>query len=475
MAVALRGSAVVPTANPTTGFSVAVDAAVLSGDWLELAFTSRDHTSGTAMPTVTDNDTGGNTWTVTALSADRKALVARKRATSGTAGKTVTVAGCVGSTSGVLKAWSGTDTSADPVTDQALETNASGDESHAGFTPTNAGSMVCAAIFNYANDNAVTTLSFATLGATTMTEKLSTGGLDCATAFGHALQSGGPSATGTLTWAQTNGTTYSVVWALKPLAADTALAGSSAGGSTASGVLTTAIRFAGSSAGVATAAGALATQIALAGASAGSSTAQGSLSSLVGSSAGTSTAAGALTTVVALAGASAAVSGATAALTTAVRLAGTSAGSSSAAGVLTTGIALSGGSAGVASAVGSLTTAIALVGSAPGVGTAAGALTTSIRLAGTAAGGSTAVGTLTSAALLLAGSSAGSSGASGILTTAIILVGSSAGIAGASGALSDKPRNRRQPVDLYNSPDHIPGFSNQGRAGFDRSGDPYGW
>lgn len=219
MPIALRGSAAVPAGNPTTGFTITIPA-TQAGDWCEFVFTSRDHTAITGLPTVTDNDTGGNTWTVSALSLDRKALVARKRATSGTAGKTITVAGCVGSSSGVLKCWSGTDTVASPVTNEVVETNLSGDEAHAGFTPTNADSMVCAAVFNYANDNAVTSLSFATLGATTMTEKLSTGGSDCATAFGHALQSGGPSATGGLSWAQTNGTTYSATWALKPLVSE---------------------------------------------------------------------------------------------------------------------------------------------------------------------------------------------------------------------------------------------------------------
>ena len=41
MAVALRGSAVVPAANPTTGFTVVIDAAVATGDVL---FESDDRT-----------------------------------------------------------------------------------------------------------------------------------------------------------------------------------------------------------------------------------------------------------------------------------------------------------------------------------------------------------------------------------------------------------------------------------------------
>lgn len=218
MAVALRGSLVAgPNGNPTTGGTLVIDAAVQSGDWLELVFTSRDHTAGTAMPTVTDNDSGGNTWTVTALSADRKHLRAVKRATDATASKTVTIAGCVGSCSAVLAAWSGTDPSGDPTTNLSTESNASGDETHAGFTPSVADSMIRSFITNYANDNAVTSPSWATLGAATgSAEKLSTGGSDCATHTAYRLQSGGPTGTGDFTWAQTNGTTYSTLWALKP-------------------------------------------------------------------------------------------------------------------------------------------------------------------------------------------------------------------------------------------------------------------
>lgn len=220
MALAQRGASAVPAGNPTTSFTVTIPSAVVADDLLFLTVTSRDST-GAGTLTVTDNDTGGNSWTKIGNSTDHKATLWYKRATSGTASKTVTVSNCVGSASGVLKAFSGGDTGATPYSNVVVETNASGDESHAGFTPANANSMLCAAVFNYANDNAVTSLAFATAGATTATEKLSTGGADCGNIFGHVLQSGGPSATGTLTWAQTNGTTYSVAWAIKPLGAQT--------------------------------------------------------------------------------------------------------------------------------------------------------------------------------------------------------------------------------------------------------------
>lgn len=87
--------------------------------------------------------------------------------------------------------------------------------------------------------------------------------------------------------------------------ADTALAGSAAGSSSAAGDLSTEIALAGSSAGASTAAGDLATGIALAGASAGASTALGDLTTqipLAGSAAGAATGAGDLSTQIALAG-----------------------------------------------------------------------------------------------------------------------------------------------------------------------------
>lgn len=231
MAIAPRGAAVVPTGNPTTGFTVTAPSQVVTDDVLFLSLTSRDST-GAGTLSVTDNDTGGNAWAKIGNSTDHKITLWYKRATSGTASKTVTVANAVGSTAGVLKAFSGATATETPYTNVVVETNASGDEAHAAFTPANPNSMVCAAVANYANDNAVSTLAFATLGSTTATEKLSTGGSDCGNIFGHALQAGAAADTGALSWAQTNGATYSMTWAIKAAAtvveADLSAAGAGA-------------------------------------------------------------------------------------------------------------------------------------------------------------------------------------------------------------------------------------------------------
>lgn len=192
-----------------------IPSAVLADDLLFVTVTSRDSTSGSANVTCTDDSGDGVSWSVLHNTSDKKAWVFWKRANAGTNDGTITVASCVGSASGVLKCFSGADTGATPYTNVTEESNASGDETHAGITPSTADSMLCASIHNYANDNAVTTLSSVNFGAFTTTEKLSTGGLDCACAFGHDLVTSG--ATGNITWSQTDGTTYAIVWAIKPL------------------------------------------------------------------------------------------------------------------------------------------------------------------------------------------------------------------------------------------------------------------
>lgn len=214
---------------------------------------------------------------------------------------------------------------------------------------------------------------------------------------------------------------------------DTALAGSSAGASTAAGDLTTQIALAGSAAGAASAVAALTTAIQLAGSAAGAATADGDLTTqiaLVGLSAGAATADGDLTTQIALAGSSAGVATAEGVLGDSevadTALAGSSAGTSSAAGVLTTEIHLAGTSAGLAAVSGDLTTVIALAGSSAGLSSAAAALTTAIALAGSSAGVASAQADLTTA-IRLAGSSAG-------IATAVAVLGSVA-IPGRSAAV----------------------------------------
>lgn len=200
--------------NPTTTTTLTFSSQVLAGDECFLAVTSRDHTVGTAYPTVTDNDTGGNTWTRIAESTDRKATLWYKRATSGTASKTITISGAVGSLTANLRQFRGADP-ANPYKNLTVETNASGGEDHAGFTA-DAEAAIVLFVFNYANDNAISSVDTANFGAMgSELNHLSTGGSDCAT--GSAVDdsvAGG--ATGLFSWSQTNGTTYSMVFQVPP-------------------------------------------------------------------------------------------------------------------------------------------------------------------------------------------------------------------------------------------------------------------
>lgn len=218
MAVTVRGTAV-PTGNPTTTGTVVVPAGTASGEPLGVWITSRDSV-GAGTLTVTDNDTGGNTWTKLTNSTDHRASFWGKRATSGTAGKTVTVSNAVGSLSFALVVFTGAIASGDWWANLAVETNASTDETHAGITPAVADAFVWLSVHNYANDNAVTTPATATNpGAlnTLSIEKLSTGGSDCGCHVAGKAQVGAAAATGNFTWAQVDGTTYSIVGIIKPV------------------------------------------------------------------------------------------------------------------------------------------------------------------------------------------------------------------------------------------------------------------
>jgi hypothetical protein len=219
LAVTVRGTPQTPTGNPTTSGNITVPATVVTGDPCLVWVTSRDST-GAGTLSVTDNDTGGNTWTKIANSTDHKATLWYKRATSGTAGKTVTVSNAVGSLSFVFKAFAGAIDTGNAYADITVETNISGNETHAGFTPSVADAWVWLSVHNYNNDNAVTAAATATNPGTLNTstaEKLSTGGSDSGCHVAGKAQVGAAAATGNFTWAQTDGVTYSIVGIIKPL------------------------------------------------------------------------------------------------------------------------------------------------------------------------------------------------------------------------------------------------------------------
>lgn len=225
--------------NPTTGTTITIPASLPTTCVLCLHFTSRDHTSGTGQPTVTDNNSGA-AWTQQDFSTDRKAQFWWKRYEANLSSKTITIAGAVGSCTARLVVLENVYATGDPFTNLLGETNASGNETHAAITPTYPGSAVVFAVHNYANDNAVTSVSAATTGAPGQsTGHLSTGGSDCGTHV--AVWNNHPaSTTGAFTWAQTNGTTYSRAYAVRPLETPNELYVAPSANITAGGEATTA-------------------------------------------------------------------------------------------------------------------------------------------------------------------------------------------------------------------------------------------
>ena len=214
--VARRDSNDITTANPTTTGQISFGTVVRIDDDVYVIFTSRDHTSGDADATVTDDSGQGAAWAKVGQSSDKKANVFWKKATLGSVNNIITIAGAIGSLSGGSITLMGA-AAGDPTTDMLFESNASGDETMAGFTPANANSHVIFSVHNYGNDNAGSSQSCATLGALTERfDDLSTGGLDCACNASSKVSASGPTATGNFTWAQTDGATWSAQWAVKP-------------------------------------------------------------------------------------------------------------------------------------------------------------------------------------------------------------------------------------------------------------------
>jgi hypothetical protein len=225
-----QGGAAATTSTTITVPTVAVN------DVLFVAATNRD---STAAVSVSDNDSGS--WTRVDSGADGLSGWYR-RATAATSAKTITVSGATGSLAATLTVFRNCTTSGNPFENVSKQSNASGTESHSAITPTTNGSFCCLVVGNRNDDvnNVITTPAGASLGAMSLLVSLgSTGGSDCYVAVAGALQDTAAS-TGSITWAQANSTTVSMVFDLIPasaagaysLTADLrtyALAGSSAG------------------------------------------------------------------------------------------------------------------------------------------------------------------------------------------------------------------------------------------------------
>jgi hypothetical protein len=220
MAVAYRGGAAQNEADPVNSLTITIPAGVQTDDVLYVSVTAGP--SSISSVAVVDDDSGGNPWTLFATITDIVSRVYYKLATSATASKTITVSSSGGGTriSAILDAYSGADTSS-PHDAVVGEANASSDESSTGFTPSVANCFIHCSIFSVDNDSAIASVSCTDPGALTSRQFAdTTSGIDCSVGSFSALQSGGPSATGTVSYSLTpDATSRTALWAVKPFVA----------------------------------------------------------------------------------------------------------------------------------------------------------------------------------------------------------------------------------------------------------------
>jgi hypothetical protein len=191
----------VATQTFSTTITLTIPATVQAGDILLLDVSTGDNNGMTA----TDNDTGGNAWTVklnTANGNTRSLTTLWKRATSGTAGKTVTVSGGTTNACGGITVYRGCIATGDPIEVLTGEVNALANNNHASITTLTAGAMVIIAA-TIADDRRYTANSVACTNPANLTERFdiinATGASDGSIfhADGERTTAG---ATGTFSW-----------------------------------------------------------------------------------------------------------------------------------------------------------------------------------------------------------------------------------------------------------------------------------
>jgi hypothetical protein len=217
MAVSFVSNALGAT-NSTTSFSVSLPTTA-AGDILILEFTHRGTGDGTIGGTSVTS--GGLTWNIKHSQLYATSTFSGKtywtRATGNHSGQTVTGSGLTNSCAAIVTVYRGALASGDPLADATIvgEDNASGNETQAQITTATAGSWVVLVVAN-SPDVDVTSQTCTSPGAlTARAERLSTGGTD--TAIAHAsAEKATAGATGSFTWAQTDGISGSWAYAIKP-------------------------------------------------------------------------------------------------------------------------------------------------------------------------------------------------------------------------------------------------------------------
>jgi hypothetical protein len=217
MTITVRSAVSSSGVNPTTTFNITIPGTTQVDDYLVVDATSRSHTASTATGTCTDNDAGGNTWELIKTDANLKAMAFGKRATASSASKVITLGGLKTSSSGGLVVYSGVISTETAYTNTGFSDLDLGEVTRAGFTPSQAGSMIHIAIHNTGSVQTVSTLTCTDPGTLTQRfqhQSSSGGGSGCAVY--SSLQTAGPTSTGTFSWGGSTGTGRTIVFALKP-------------------------------------------------------------------------------------------------------------------------------------------------------------------------------------------------------------------------------------------------------------------
>ena len=219
MAITFIANALGGTTTTTT-FSITLGATA-ANDILILEYTHR----ATADATLggTSISTGGLTWTEKHDQLYATSTFSGKtvwtRCTGNHTGQTITGSGLTNACAAIVTQYRGALTGSDPLAGATVvgEQNASGDETQAQITTTDAGAWVVLVVVNSPDLN-VTNQACTFPGVLpARAEVLSTGGTDASIAHASLeMATAGP--TGAFTWAQTNAASGSWAYAIRPAA-----------------------------------------------------------------------------------------------------------------------------------------------------------------------------------------------------------------------------------------------------------------
>jgi hypothetical protein len=201
----------------TTSFSITLPATV-AGDTLILEYTHRG--LGDAALGGTSITVGGLTWTEAHDQPYSTGTFSGKtyytRATGNHSGQTITGAALTNSCAAIVTVYRGAATG-NPLTAATIvgEQNIGGNETQAEITTDRDGAFIVLVVAN-SPDFAITNQACTTPGVlTARAERLSTGGTDTSISHASALQTT-RGATGAFTWSQTDGSSGSWAYAIKP-------------------------------------------------------------------------------------------------------------------------------------------------------------------------------------------------------------------------------------------------------------------